>query len=60
MVDITIEAEIEVKCDCGQVLAADWKDASYRQGPYLEVEPCKRCRDESHEEGFAEGEASVE
>jgi hypothetical protein len=60
MTGITVEADIEVRCECGSLLSAEWKDAGYRHGPFLEIEPCASCKEEAHNEGFSEGEASVD
>ena len=48
--------EFEVWCSCGNGLCNQTKDVNGG----IEVEPCEKCLDKAHTEGYAECEEEVE
>lgn len=56
MSEVTVTGEITVRCGtCGRELSADWRDETYRSGPFLQVDPCEVCIDAAHDRGLDEG-----
>ncbi len=50
---MSVDINVEVKCECGSVLKADWWD-DYN-GARIAVEPCEDCLQNKYEEGHKEG-----
>lgn len=53
-VTITPDIEIEVKCDCGSILTAEWYTPFHGE-PFLQVEPCQDCKTANYDEGYEAG-----
>ena len=50
----TIETEVEVYCSCGEGLCGQSKASGGRWGSTITVEPCEKCLDNAHTEGYNE------
>ena len=51
-----VSIEVEVYCSCGEGLCGQSTGGSGHRGePIITVEPCEKCKQIAHDEGYDEG-----
>ena len=56
----SLDIDVEIECSCGADLSNQSTGSTFRNGLYIEVEPCEDCLNKAHNEGYDEGYAAAQ